>query len=86
MTPAWPTGHGFTFTTGRGTQVVVAAAEALRPLVVGRSAPAVLAHIGDFYRDLIGDSQLRWIGPEKGRHASRHGRGRQCGLGPLGQA
>src|SRR5918911_608907 len=63
---ASPTGHGLTFTTGRGTEVVVAAVEALRPLVVGRSVAAIFGDIGGFWRDLVGDSQLRWIGPEKG--------------------
>jgi L-fuconate dehydratase len=63
---ALPEGHGLTFTTGRGTEVVVAAVEALRPLVVGRSTTAVFGDIGGFWRELVGDSQLRWIGPEKG--------------------
>jgi L-fuconate dehydratase len=63
---AWPDGHGLTFTTGRGTEIVVAAAEALRPLVVGRSTNEIFGDIGRFWRDLVGDSQLRWIGPEKG--------------------
>jgi L-fuconate dehydratase len=64
--PGWPEGHGFTFTTGRGTEIVVAAVEALRPLVVGRSTGALFGDIGRFWRDVVGDSQLRWIGPEKG--------------------
>jgi L-fuconate dehydratase len=64
--PAWPEGHGLTFTIGRGTEVVVAAVEALKPLVVGRSTDDVFLDIGGFWRDLVGDSQLRWIGPEKG--------------------
>jgi L-fuconate dehydratase len=64
--PSWPTGHGLTFTTGRGTEVVVAAVEALRPLVLGRSTSDLFGDIGGFWRDLVGDSQLRWIGPEKG--------------------
>jgi L-fuconate dehydratase len=59
-------GHGLTFTTGRGTEVVVAAVDALRPLVVGRSVEGLEADLGGFWRDLVGDSQLRWIGPEKG--------------------
>ena len=59
-------GHGLTFTIGRGTEVVVAAVEALRPLVVGRPVEALEADLGGFWRDLVGDSQLRWIGPEKG--------------------
>jgi L-fuconate dehydratase len=59
-------GHGLTFTIGRGTEVVVAAVEALRPMVVGRSVEATFADMGGFWRELTGDSQLRWIGPEKG--------------------
>src|SRR6266496_2936251 len=37
------TGHGFTFTIGRGNEICVAAIEALRPLVVGRSLEDVFA-------------------------------------------
>ncbi len=59
-------GHGFTFTIGRGTEVVVAAVRALVPLVVGASIERLEADMGSFWRDLVGDSQLRWIGPEKG--------------------
>jgi L-fuconate dehydratase len=59
-------GHGLTFTIGRGTEVVVAAVRALQPLVVGRSVEELAADMGGFWRDLVGDSQLRWIGPEKG--------------------
>jgi L-fuconate dehydratase len=59
-------GHGLTFTIGRGTEVVVAAVEALRPLVVGRSVEGTFSDMGGFWRMLTGDSQLRWIGPEKG--------------------
>jgi L-fuconate dehydratase len=64
--PSGPEGHGLTFTTGRGTEVVVAAVEALRPLVVGRSTDGLFGDMGGFWRTLVGDSQLRWIGPEKG--------------------
>ncbi|MFI1044553.1 enolase C-terminal domain-like protein [Streptomyces griseoruber] len=59
-------GHGFTFTIGRGNDVQVAAIEALRAHVVGRSVDALCADPGTLSRDLIGDSQLRWLGPEKG--------------------
>ncbi len=59
-------GHGLTFTIGRGTEVVVAGVRALEPLVVGRSTEELFADLGGFWRDLVGDSQLRWIGPEKG--------------------
>jgi L-fuconate dehydratase len=59
-------GHGLTFTIGRGTEVVVSAVGALRPLVVGRTVQELFADMGAFWRSLVGDSQLRWIGPEKG--------------------
>jgi L-fuconate dehydratase len=59
-------GHGLTFTIGRGNEVVLAAAQALRPLIVGRSLEALVADMGRFWRDITGDSQLRWIGPDKG--------------------
>ena len=59
-------GHGLTFTIGRGTEVCVAAIEALRPYVVGRDTDEVFADLGGFWRQVTGDSQLRWIGPEKG--------------------
>ena len=59
-------GHGLTFTIGRGTEVVVAAVHALRPLVVGQPVDAFTASPGAFWKHLTGDSQLRWIGPEKG--------------------
>jgi L-fuconate dehydratase len=61
-----PEGHGLTFTIGRGTEVVVAGVRALEPLVVGRSTDDLFADMGSFWRELVGDSQLRWIGPEKG--------------------
>jgi L-fuconate dehydratase len=64
--PGTPMGHGFAFTIGRGTEVVVAAVHALEPLVVGRSVDELAADMGGFWRELVGDSQLRWIGPEKG--------------------
>jgi len=60
------TGHGLTFTIGRGTEVVVAAVHALRPLVVGQPLAAFTGAPGAFWKHLTGDSQLRWIGPEKG--------------------
>jgi len=59
-------GHGFTFTIGRGNEVVVKAIEAFRPLVVGLELDAVLADTAAFWRRLAGDGQLRWLGPEKG--------------------
>jgi L-fuconate dehydratase len=59
-------GHGLTFTIGRGNELCVAAAEALAPLVVGLTLEEIAADMGAFWRRVVGDSQLRWIGPEKG--------------------
>ncbi len=59
-------GYGFAFTIGRGNDVQLAAIEALRAYVVGRDLDATLADLGGLSRELIGDSQLRWLGPEKG--------------------
>lgn len=59
-------GHGFTFTIGRGTELCVAAVVALRHLVVGRSIDGILGDLGGFWRSLVRDTQLRWVGPEKG--------------------
>ena len=59
-------GHGFVFTIGRGNDVQVAAIEALRDHVVGREVEEVLDDMGATWRALVHDSQLRWLGPEKG--------------------
>ncbi|MGO8146848.1 L-fuconate dehydratase [Rhizobium leguminosarum] len=59
-------GHGLTFTIGRGNDICCMAIEAMRHLVVGTDLTEVLAHPGAFWRHLTSDSQLRWIGPEKG--------------------
>jgi L-fuconate dehydratase len=59
-------GHGFVFTIGRGNDVQVAAIELLRDHVLGRDVEETLADLGGFWRDLVHDSQLRWLGPEKG--------------------
>ena len=59
-------GHGLTFTIGRGTEVVCACCRALAPFVVGRTLGEITGHFLKFYRSLTNESQLRWIGPEKG--------------------
>lgn len=59
-------GHGFTFTIGRGTEVCVEAIRAYVPLVVGLDLEEVFSDLGAFWRRLAWNSQLRWIGPEKG--------------------
>ncbi|MFN8580792.1 MAG: L-fuconate dehydratase [Gemmatimonadaceae bacterium] len=59
-------GHGLTFTIGRGNELCVAAVQALAPLVVGQSLRTIAEDMGAFWRRVTGDSQLRWVGPEKG--------------------
>ena len=54
------------FTIGRGNEVVVTAIEALRGHIVGRPVADIIGDLGGFSAELIGDSQLRWLGPEKG--------------------
>jgi len=59
-------GHGLTFTIGRGNELCVAAVRALAPFVLGLSLDEIAADMGAFWRRIVGDSQLRWVGPEKG--------------------
>lgn len=59
-------GHGLTFTIGRGNELCVAAVEALAPLVRGMPLATITRDMGAFWRRITGDSQLRWVGPEKG--------------------
>ncbi|MET7989410.1 enolase C-terminal domain-like protein [Amycolatopsis sp. NPDC005232] len=61
-----PDGYGLAFTIGRGNDVQAAAIRALAPHVVGREVPEDANALGRLSRDLIGDSQFRWLGPEKG--------------------
>ena len=59
-------GFGLTFTLGRGNEICVAAIDALRHLVVGRTLADITANMGVFWKQITGDSQLRWLGPDKG--------------------
>lgn len=61
-----PEGHGLTFTVGRGNELCVAGIQALRGFVVGRELSGIYDDMAGFWRSLVGDSQLRWVGPEKG--------------------
>ena len=65
-TSAGPDGHGFAFTIGRGNEVQAAAIHALEHHVLGRDVDQLCDDLGGFARALTGDSQLRWLGPEKG--------------------
>jgi len=59
-------GHGLTFTIGRGNEICVAAIGALRERVIGLDLDWIAADAGRFWRHVTNDSQLRWIGPDKG--------------------
>jgi L-fuconate dehydratase len=59
-------GFGLAFTVGRGNDLQVAAIRALAPLVVGLPVADVLGDLRAFSERLTGDSQLRWLGPQKG--------------------
>jgi L-fuconate dehydratase len=59
-------GHGLTFTIGRGNEICVAAIHALRERVIGLDMDWVTEDMGRFWRHITSDSQLRWIGPDKG--------------------
>lgn len=59
-------GHGLTFTLGRGTELCVLAIEFLARFVVGRTLSSITTEMGAFVREINGDTQFRWLGPEKG--------------------
>ena len=59
-------GHGLTFTIGRGNDICVAAISAMKHLLVGIELDWIREDMGRFWRHITGDSQLRWIGPDKG--------------------
>ncbi len=59
-------GHGFVFTIGRGNDVQVAAIRALEDHIVGKNVEHLLDNMGETWSSMVGDSQLRWLGPEKG--------------------
>ncbi|MDB5930466.1 MAG: mandelate racemase/muconate lactonizing enzyme, partial [Polaromonas sp.] len=60
-------GHGLTFTIGRGNEICVAAVNSLASFVVGHTLEEITGNMGAFWRNITtGDSQLRWLGPDKG--------------------
>jgi L-fuconate dehydratase len=64
--PGGLAGHGLTFTIGRGTELCIAAVKGLAHHVVGCSMEEIAADMAGFWRRLVADTQLRWLGPEKG--------------------
>lgn len=59
-------GHGLTFTLGRGTELCVLALEYLARFVRGRTLESITCDLRGFYLEVTGDTQFRWLGPEKG--------------------
>src|SRR5580765_371505 len=59
--PAGLEGHGLTFTIGRGNELCVAAIQALKPLILGRTLEEFAGDMRGFWRHVTGDSQLRWV-------------------------
>lgn len=60
------TGYGMVFTCGRGNELISAAMDSYGELLVGRDTDDLVNNLGDASRRLVHDSQLRWLGPEKG--------------------
>ncbi|UPK96814.1 hypothetical protein LCI18_007749 [Fusarium solani-melongenae] len=60
------TGHGMTFTIGRGNDIVCAAINHVAERLKGKTLSSLVSNWGKTWRYLVNDSQLRWIGPEKG--------------------
>ncbi|KAG8968991.1 hypothetical protein FRC03_005257 [Tulasnella sp. 419] len=60
------TGHGMTFTIGRGNNIVCEAIKAVAERIIGKKLEDLFADMGNTWDYLVGDPQLRWIGPEKG--------------------
>ena len=54
-------GHGFAFTLGRGTELQCATIELLAPKVVGRKVAELKRALGEISRELVSDSQIRWL-------------------------
>ena len=59
-------GHGMTFTLGRGTEICLTAIDSLKHLVVGKKLEYIFSDMRKFWKSLTNDGQLRWIGPDKG--------------------
>src|SRR5580692_7518780 len=59
-------GHGLTFTLGRGTELCVSALKYLSRFVRGRTLDSLTSDLNGLYLQLVGDTQFRWLGPQKG--------------------
>lgn len=59
-------GHGISFTIGRGNDLCTSAAHQIAERLVGKTLGELTKNMGETWRFLVADSQLRWVGPEKG--------------------
>jgi L-fuconate dehydratase len=59
-------GHGLTFTIGRGNEVCCSVIEQIGSLLIGKTLQDITSNLAGFWYLVTGDSQLRWLGPEKG--------------------
>ncbi|WP_420604182.1 L-fuconate dehydratase [Flagellimonas sp.] len=59
-------GHGLTFTIGRGNEICASAIKSMSHLLVGKTLDSFIKDMSGFWKMITGDSQLRWLGPEKG--------------------
>lgn len=59
-------GHSLVFTIGRGNDLQCQAVQDLARDIVGERVEDLIDRIGDIGRELVRDSQIRWLGPEKG--------------------
>ena len=59
-------GDSLVFTIGRGNDVQIEAINILAERYAGVSVSDAFANIGTIARELSSDSQLRWLGPDKG--------------------
>uniref|UniRef100_A0A0B6Z5J4 Mandelate racemase/muconate lactonizing enzyme N-terminal domain-containing protein n=1 Tax=Arion vulgaris TaxID=1028688 RepID=A0A0B6Z5J4_9EUPU len=66
ITQSGLTGHGITFTVGRGSNIVCEAIKLLSHLVVGQDTTIIFSDFAHFWRSLTSEDQMRWLGPEKG--------------------
>lgn len=73
-------GHGLTFTEGRGNELCVAAIKSLSYLLIGKSLKDIASDMAGFWRMITGDTQLRWLGPER-HYPHGHGSNRECCVG-----
>lgn len=59
-------GNGLAFTIGRGNEICCTALNSIAQCVADRSLGSIIKDLGAFSKELTGDAQMRWLGPEKG--------------------